>query len=177
MLLEIDFGPLTPALPEMIAGALLFLAVWFGVAKYVVPRFEQTYEERAALIAGGIDKAEKAQEAAAAALAEYKAQLAGAREEASTIREEAKAQGAAILADMRTQAQEESVRLLTHAKAQIEAERSLAVQQLRGEIGGLATNLAGKIVGESLDDDERAKRTVDRFIADLEQSTPAGQSA
>ena len=40
--------------------------------------------------------------------------------------------------------------------------------ELRGEIGGLATTLAGRIVGESLDDDARARNTVDRFIADLE---------
>ena len=49
--------------------------------------------------------------------------------------------------------------------------------QLRSEIGGLATTLASRIVGESLEDDERARRTVDRFLADLEgQSTeaPAG---
>ena len=57
---------------------------------------------------------------------------------------------------------------LNEAKAQIEAERSAAVASLRTEIGGLATTLAGRIVGESLDDDERARRTVDRFIADLE---------
>ncbi|MFP5415268.1 MAG: F0F1 ATP synthase subunit B, partial [Actinomycetes bacterium] len=54
------------------------------------------------------------------------------------------------------------------AKTQIEAERAAAVTQLRTEVGGLATTLAGRIVGESLDDDERARRTVDRFIADLE---------
>ena len=42
--------------------------------------------------------------------------------------------------------------------------------QLRNEIGGLATTLAGRIVGESLEDDERARRTVDRFVADLEDS-------
>jgi F-type H+-transporting ATPase subunit b len=51
--------------------------------------------------------------------------------------------------------------------------------QLRSEIGGLATTLAGRIVGESLTDDERARRTVDRFLADLESdstdaNTPAG---
>ena len=57
------------------------------------------------------------------------------------------------------------------AKAQIDAERAQAVQQLRTEVGGLATSLAGKIVGESLDDDERARRTVDRFIADLEANS------
>ena len=54
---------------------------------------------------------------------------------------------------MRQQAQEESARLLTNAKSQIEAERASAVTQLRTEVGGLATSLAGRIVGESLSDD------------------------
>ena len=76
---------------------------------------------------------------------------------------------------MRQQATEESSRLLANAKAQIEAERAAAVSSLRTEIGGLATTLAGRIVGESLDDDARARRTVDRFIADLE-SQPVEQA-
>ncbi len=170
--LELNLGPLLPEhLSEILVGIALFLVVWWAMAKKVVPVFEQTYEERTAAIAGGIEKAEKAQLEAAAALEEYKAQLATAREEAARIREEAKTQGAAILADMRQQAQEESSRLLANAKTQIEAERSQAVAELRHEVGGLATTLAGRIVGESLEDDARARRTVDRFIAELESQT------
>lgn len=171
-ILEIDLGPLLPAFPEFIAGIVLFIIIWYVLAKKVVPSFEATYAERAAEIQGGIEKAELAQAQAAEALSEqYREQLAGAREEASSIREEAKAQGAQIIAEMRAHAQDEADRLLAQAKAQIDAERAQAVQQLRTEVGGLATSLAGKIVGESLDDDERARRTVDRFIADLEANS------
>jgi F-type H+-transporting ATPase subunit b len=47
---------------------------------------------------------------------------------------------------------------------------------VRSEVGTLATELAGKIVGESLNDDARAARVVDRFLADLEtQSAGAAQ--
>ena len=172
---ESPFGPLLPEHPiELWVGIGLALIITLVVWKLVVPVFEKTYAERTAAIQGGIQKAEAAQAEAAAALEEYKAQLATAREEASRIREEAKTQGAAIVADMRQQATEESSRLLANAKAQIEAERAAAVTQLRNEVGGLATSLAGRIVGESLDDDARARRTVDRFIADLE-SQPAAQ--
>ena len=62
---------------------------------------------------------------------------------------------------------------------QIAAERQQAITQLRGEVGGLATTLASRIVGESLEDDARARRTVERFLADLESSednAPAGRS-
>lgn len=163
------FGPLLPEHPEeIVIGIVLFAIIFLVIWKKVVPMFEATYAERTAAIQGGIEKAEAAQKEAAAALVEYKAQLATAREEGSRIREEAKSQGAAIIADMRQQAADESSRMLANAKAQIEAERAAAVSQLRTQIGGLATTLAGRIVGESLDDDERARRTVDRFIADLE---------
>ena len=169
---ESPMGPLLPEHPEeLFVGVALFLIILAVMWKVVVPMFEKTYAERTAAIQGGIQKAEAAQADAAAALEEYKAQLATAREEASRIREEAKTQGAAIIADMRQQATEESSRLLANAKAQIEAERATAVNSLRTEIGGLATTLAGRIVGESLTDDERARRTVDRFIADLESQT------
>ena len=63
------------------------------------------------------------------------------------------------------------------AHAQIEAERQQAAQQLRAEVGTIATALAGRIVGESLEDEVRQSRVVDRFIAELEaqESTAAGQ--
>ncbi len=93
-ILEIDLGPLLPAFPEFVAGIVLFLIIWYAMAKKVVPMFEKTYTERAAAIQGGIEKAEQAQAEAAAALQQYREQLAGARAEASSIREEAKAQGA-----------------------------------------------------------------------------------
>jgi F-type H+-transporting ATPase subunit b len=40
--------------------------------------------------------------------------------------------------------------------------------ELRAEVGDLAVKLSELVVGESLDDDERQQRTVERFIADLE---------
>lgn len=170
----IDLGPLLPEYPsEIIAGIALFILIWIVVAKKVVPIFEKTYAERVEEIQGGIEKAEVAQAEAAAALAEYREQLASAREEASRIREEAKTQAAVAAAEMRQAAQEESARLLETARAQVAAERAHVVQELRGEIGGLATQLAGRIVGESLEDDERARRSVERFIAELEAEAGA----
>lgn len=164
-------NPLIPALPEIIAAVVFVLLLTILIAKYVVPRFEATYAERTAAIQGGMEKAEKAQEAAEAALQQYQQQLAEARSEAAKIREDAKTQGSQIIADMREQAQAEVARIKAAAEAQLEAERNQVMQQLRGEIGGLATTLASRIVGESLTDDERARRTVDRFLADLESDS------
>jgi F-type H+-transporting ATPase subunit b len=124
--------------------------------------------------------AEEAKQKANAAEAEFKAQIADARKEAARIREEAREEGAQIIAEMREQAQTEANRILEHGKAQIAAERQQALTSLRAEVGTLATSLAGRIVGESLDDDARSGRVVDRFLADLESletSKTAGNGA
>ncbi len=172
MPLELDLGPLLPEHPsEIVAGILFFLLVWGVMAWKIVPAFEKTYAERTAAIQGGIEKAEAKQREAQAVLDEYNAQLASVRDEAAKIREDAKSQGTQIIAEMREQANAEAGRLRETADAQIKAERAQAVVELRNEIGGLATTLAGQIVGESLSDDARARRSVDRFIGELESQS------
>ncbi len=177
LLIPYATNPLLPDPVEIVAGVVFVIILTVIIWKFVVPRFEETYAERTAAIQGGMEKAEKAQAEAQAALQQYQAQLAEARSEAAKIREEAKTQGTQIIAELREQAQSEAARILQAAESQLEAERAQVMIQLRSEIGGLATTLAGRIVGESLADDERARRTVDRFLADLESdsaSTPAG---
>jgi F-type H+-transporting ATPase subunit b len=57
------------------------------------------------------------------------------------------------------------------AQAQIEAERQQALISLRTEVGTLATQQASRIVGESLADQARQSRMVDRFLSELEVSS------
>ena len=94
--------------------------------------------------------------------------LDSARLEAQQIREEARAEGEAIIAKARERATAEAQRITENAQKTIEAERAAAAVSLRSEVGSLATALAGKIVGEALTDDARSARVVDRFLADLE---------
>ncbi|MET3175615.1 UNVERIFIED_ORG: F-type H+-transporting ATPase subunit b [Arthrobacter sp. UYCu721] len=161
-------NPLVPNVWEMGVVLAGFALLMFIVVKFVVPMFEKTFAERAEAIEGGIAKAEKAQAEASAALEEYKQQLTDARAEANRIREEARAEGAQILADLKEKAASESARITAQAHVQIESERQAAVVSLRSEVGTLATTLAGRIVGEALNDDERSARVVERFLADLE---------
>jgi F-type H+-transporting ATPase subunit b len=160
--------PILPHPGELIVGLIAFGVLLWLIATRVVPRFEQVYAERTAAIEGGMKQAEEAQAEAAAALEQYRAQLAEARGEAGRIREEAREEGAQILAEMRAQAQAESHRITESAHTQITAERQQAVVQLRTEVGTLATELASRVVGESLEDEARQRRTVERFLAELE---------
>jgi F-type H+-transporting ATPase subunit b len=164
-------NPLLPSWPEFIIGTILFVLVFGVMAKLLLPRIQQTLAERTELIEGGLAKSEEAQSEAKALLDQYREQLAEARHEASRLREEAREQGAQIIAEMREQAQAEARRVTEAAQAQIEAERQQALIALRTEVGTLATELASRIVGESLADQARQSRMVDRFLSELEVSS------
>lgn len=163
-------SPVLPKLPEIAVGLVAFGILFILLRTKAVPKFEQAYRERTNAIEGGIERAEKAQQEAEVALRAYKAQLADARGEAAKMREEARAEGAAIIEEMRSTAQEEAARITSAARASIEAERKQAVNSLLNEVGTIATTLASKIVGEALDDQARQSRVVERFLADLEGS-------
>ncbi len=161
--------PLLPSTPELVVGAICFVLV-FGIMGYLLmPRIQKTLAERTELIEGGMAKAEEEQAEAAQVLEQYKQQLAEARHEAARMREEAREQGAQIIAEMREQAQAEARRITESAQAQIQAERQQALTALRTEVGALATELASRIVGESLEETARQGRMVDRFLDELEQ--------
>ncbi|MEV5747204.1 F0F1 ATP synthase subunit B [Actinoallomurus sp. NPDC052308] len=167
-------NPLFPDAAEMIVGIFSFLVVLFFLGKVLIPRIQKALEERTDAIEGGIKRAEEAQSEAQRTLEQYQTQLAEARQEAARIREEAREQGAQIIAELRDQAQAEAQRLVDQAHTQIDADRQQAFTQLRTEIGELAIELAGRIVGESLEDEARRRGTVDRFLDELEDRARAG---
>jgi F-type H+-transporting ATPase subunit b len=162
-------NPLVPDLTELIVGALTFGIIFFALWKVLIPRLNQTLEERTDKIEGGLQRAEETQAEANETLARYREQLAEARHEAARLREQAREQGAQIIAEMREQAQAEGRRLVEAAHAQIEADRQQALQSLRTEVGGLAVDLASRVVGESLTDEARQRRVVERFLDELDQ--------
>ena len=158
---------------ELIAFGII---VWI-LAKFVIPPINRAMTARQEAIKKEFADLDGAKAAAHKAEEEFKAQIADARHEAAKIREDAREQGAQIVAEARDQAQSEAARIVEHGHAQVRAERQQAVASLRAEVGTLAINLAGRIVGESLDDDERSTRVVDRFLADVESMQAAEATA
>ena len=167
-------GPLAVDLPELIIGSVSFLIVFAVLWRVLFPRIQKTLEERTNEIEGGLERAEAAQREAKQTLEQYQAQLADARHEASRLRQEAQEEGARILAELRERGEAERQRLVSAAHEQIEADRAQAIQALRAEVGALAVELASRVVGESLEEEARQRRVVDRFLAELEgqQVTP-----
>jgi F-type H+-transporting ATPase subunit b len=159
---------LLPAVYDLIWGGLSFLIVFVLFWKYVLPRLKTIMEERADRIEGGIERADKLQSEAESTLTSYRASLADARQEAAAIRTQAQADAAAIIEQARAEALAQAAAITSAADVAIAAERAQVVNQLTTQVGGLAVELASRIVGEVLADDARVQATVDAFIADLD---------
>lgn len=168
---------LLPSAPDLLWGSVTFLILYLMFARFVLPTMRKTLAERADKISGGMARAKAMQAEAEAAKEAYAAQLEKANQEAAAIRTNARSEGEKIIAEARVQAQAAATALNQRANALIAAERDAAAGALRRDVGDLAVDLAGKIVGESLTDDERAKAVIDRFIAELEAQASAQEPA
>ncbi|MDN0195776.1 F0F1 ATP synthase subunit B [Streptomyces sp. S.PNR 29] len=168
-------NPLIPEIPELVIGLIAFAIVFFVLGKKLLPNINKVLEQRREAIEGGIEKAEAARTEAQSVLEQYKAQLAEARHEAARLRQEAQEQGAALIAEMRAEGQRQREEIVTAGHAQIEADRKAAASALRQDVGKLATELAGKLVGESLEDHARQSRVIDRFLDELEEKAEAAR--
>lgn len=168
-------NPLFPPIPELVIGLIAFVIVFGFLAKKLLPNINKVLDERREQIEGGIEKAEAAQTEAQSVLEQYKAQLAEARHEAARLRQEALEQGTALKEELRAEGQRQREEIIAAGHAQIEADRKAASQALRQDVGKLATDLAGKLVGESLEDAARQSRTIDRFLSELEEKAEAAR--
>jgi len=161
-------NPLLPADYDILWSAVVFAVLlaffWFKV----LPSFKGMLDERTQAIEGRLAEAERATAEAAERSDSIEAEQEKLRAEASSIREQARSEGAAILAEMKEQAREESERISELTKTQLEAERQSAIESLRQEVGVIAIDLASKIVGEKLQEDKVANKVVDDFLKEIE---------
>jgi F-type H+-transporting ATPase subunit b len=171
---EGSINPLIPVWQEIVLGLIAFGLLCFVLMKFVFPQMEKTFAARVDAIEGGIKRAEEAQAQANQLLEQYRTQLAEARTEAARIRDEARADAEGIRQDLLGKAREESDRIIAAGREQLAAQRESIVRELRSDVGTLAVNLAGRIVGESLADEARSRGTVERFIAELDAAGSTG---
>jgi len=176
MVLAAQQSPLLPNVTELIVGLITFAIIFFALWKLVLPRLAAMLAVRTDAIEGGLKRADDAQAEAKELLKQYRAQLADARHEAARLREQAKEEAAQIVAQGRADGVAERERLIASASAQIEADRQHALTSLRAEVGTLAVELASRIVGESLADEARQSRMIDRFLGEIAGEV-AGEAA
>ncbi len=157
-----------PDTAELIAGILAFGIVFFVVWRWALPTINKTLEARNEAIAGKIAEAEKAKVEAENLLADYRSQLAEAKAHGNEIVEEARGAAEQMKDDIIAKAETDAERIRIKARDEAETEKARALSDARAQVGDISVDLAGRIVGESLDADAH-KDLVERYLADLEK--------
>lgn len=170
---ENDPKDLYPHWEELLVGAVAFFILFFFMAKWVLPRVNRLLDERRDKIQGDLERAEQTRRAAEAELAGYREQLAGAREEGNRIIEEARKTAEELRKDLQARAEQEAQATVARAREEIRAERDRVFQELRTQVGAIAVDLAGKVVGQSLD-----KKAHQKLIEDyIDQVSASGNGS
>ena len=157
-----------PKMYDIVWSAIILVIVALFFYKFFLPKFQAVFDERAAKIEGGIAKAEQAQKDADAAKAKYEAQLSNARVEASKIRDDARTEASHIIADARSRAEADANQITASAQRAIASQQQQALVSLKGEVGALATALAGKILGSELQDEKVQSSMIDQMIDSMD---------
>lgn len=158
-----DKKDLYPHATELIFGAVAFAIIYVFMWKWVIPRMNVLLEERRQKIQGEMERAEVTRGDADKLLADYRAQLASARDEGNRIIEEARQTADQLRVDLQGKAEQESQSIVARAQEEIRAERDRVFQELRTQVGEIAVQLAGKVVGEELDTSAHT-RLIDEYI-------------
>lgn len=154
-----------PEMSEFIPMLVAFIILWIVLAKFGWPVFDKMLEKRANTIRDDLKNAEEARQESERVLAEYQQQLAEAKVQASKIVADAKKAGEDVKADITAKAQAEAAGMIEKAHAAIEAEKKAAIADLQGSVADLSINVAAKLIGNDLTDDEHRKM-IERYVAE-----------
>ena len=157
---------LLPETDELIAGIIAFLIIFFVVWKYALPTLNKTLEARQQAITGQLQEAERVKSEAESLLADYQAQVAGAKQEANEIIDEARTTAESMRGEIVTRAEAEAASALEKARTDVAAERTRAVAALQSDVANLSLDMAEKVVAGSIDRDAQAA-LVERYLDEL----------
>lgn len=156
---------------------LLFLLILWIFSRFVVPPLTKAMREREEMNRKQAGDREEATRRLQEAEERYQAALADARKEATAIRDEARAEAQRIRDEMRAETDREVARIREQGEQQLAEQRQQVLAELRNDIGGLSTQLAGRILGTPMGTDGPQRQTVDRFLADLDAERDRAASA
>ena len=148
----------------LVAGSFLLLIVL--IRKFAWGNITSILEERSKKIADDIDGAEAARKKAEDLAQKREDQLAGSREEAAAILENAKETAEKNKAGILADATEEAGRIKEKAKQEIAQNKADALNSIKEDVADLTVSLAGKILSENLDSQSHSE-LIDRYIDKL----------
>lgn len=158
---------LTPDLGLLFWMMLAFLVVFGVLAKFGFPAITNMVEERKAYIDESLRKAHEANEKLQNIQAEGEQILQEARERQAQILKEAAATRDALVNQAQDKAREEGARIISDARAQIEAEKQNAIRDIRSQVASLSVQIAEKILRQNLQGDAQQMQYVDKLLDEV----------
>jgi F-type H+-transporting ATPase subunit b len=155
---------------ELAAFVIVLGFLW----RYVVPPVQQGMTARQDMARKLASDSEEARRLLEQAQAAYRTAMADARHEAARLRAQGEQQRREVVAGASAAARAEVAEIIARGQAQLAAERGQAIGQLKAELGNVAVDLAEKILGEALANDQRQQRLIDRFLSQVEEKANGG---
>lgn len=163
---EAHRGLLDVVASEMIWSIVVF-AVFFGVLSFLVwPKILKGLRAREQKLHDDLEHAEQAAEKAAATLEKLEARMAAAQAEARQLIDRSRGEAEKLAGQIRTEAEREGVQLRQRAQKEIESATEQAVAQLHAEAASLATQIAGKILHRTINENDQ-RALVSEALAEL----------
>lgn len=153
---------------ETIAELVAFVVILFVLWRYVLPVITRMVQQRQDVVQRQVEEAEEATRELQEAEARLDSAVEQANKEAARIRDDARADAAAIREELIAQAEQEVARIKQRGQDQLAAQRDQVIRGLRAEVGGTSMQLAEGVVRENLDDEAARSATVDEFLSQLE---------
>lgn len=160
-------SPILPETNEIIWGGIAFLVLLVLLWKFGYPAMTKGLDQRADRIRDDLEAADTAKTEAQAELARYQEQLKGAREEATRMRDDARAEMDEYKAQRRAEIDAELNEYRERAKAEADAAKTQALADVRAEVAALAIGAAEQVVQKSLDR-ETNTALVESFISSVD---------
>ena len=163
----------SPGLGLMIWTLVLFLITMWVLSKVAFPKIQEALDKRAKTIAESIDAAERQRKESDELLAEYRARLAEAREQADDIMVRARKSAETAEAEAAAAGKEKREELVEAARRDIEAETRRSLDQIRQEVADLTVLATERVTRKSLNDEDQ-KRLVEEARSEVDFSTLSG---
>jgi F-type H+-transporting ATPase subunit b len=146
---------------------LVFVVVFLILWKWGFPVIVKMVNDRKAYIDESLHKAEEANDRLANIQKEGELLLQQAREKQSEILKEASATRDAIVEKAEGKARDESARIISDAKAEIQTEKQAAIRDIRNQVAELSVQIAEKILRQKLSGDKEQNELIDRLLDEV----------
>ena len=160
-------GLLMPSTGLLFWMTVVFLVVLALLWKFGFPAITKMVEERKNFIDESLRKAHDANQKLANIQQEGESILQEAREKQAQILKDAADTRDAIVEKAQDKAREEGSRLLSDAKAQIEAEKQNAIREIRAQVAELSVQVAGKVLKKDLSTDAKQMELINKLLDEV----------